>query len=468
MVQAADLLQRLDWLVLTDGFVQVVAAQSTTRTLLAPGYNVLAVAANALPVNGLSPAIDTFYVAGRTLPQVSVPLPTISAAVAVVTSASALLMATAAASNPAPELLKVWLMAGADNRTRNVSGADLQAYTANSANGLDPRYGAGQLNIRNSYQLVLGGERNSIEDGGVPVSTDGYDRDDAFGGAASSNSIANYPLAGIVRAGRLAISLSWLARIVDDAGLFDPSRTLYNIDLQLIETAGGGIVASSSSLNDNTENLRVAVSPGHSYTIRVVNAHGAAFNWPYAIAWHLDPDGDRDTLPDRHETTACPLADDADSDDDGLADGAEDVDDDGVVDATETSPCAADSDGDGVQDGTERGVATGVADPDGAGPLLGTDASRFQADADPATTTSATTADSDGDGFVDGLEDSNANGRLDAGESDPGSATSVPQHGVTVPLPAWALWLLAVGLAGLAQLIRSTSLPICSDSSMRR
>ncbi|MDF1554944.1 MAG: hypothetical protein P1P84_17885 [Deferrisomatales bacterium] len=41
------------------------------------------------------------------------------------------------------------------------------------------------------------------------------------------------------------------------------------------------------------------------------------------------------------------------------------------------------------------------------------------ADADPSTTTDPTNPDSDGDGFLDGEEDLNGNGRVDLGEMDP-------------------------------------------------
>ncbi len=76
-------------------------------------------------------------------------------------------------------------------------------------------------------------------------------------------------------------------------------------------------------------------------------------------------------------------------------------------------------DGDGIQDGTEMGITTGVLDPDGAGPISGTDTLIFQPDLDPLTTTDSLLADSDGDGQSDGEEDTNFNGQVDAGESDP-------------------------------------------------
>lgn len=218
--------------------------------------------------------------------------------------------------------------------------------------------------------------------------------------------------------------------------MFDPSsRVVHNFNLELIDTTGGGnaVVASSQSTIDNTETLAIAVLAGRSYSLKVSNTHGSNVNRDYALGWRLESDRDRDGLFDKFEAGSCPGVSDADSDDDGLSDGAEDVNLDGVINATETNPCVTDTDGDGVQDGTERSITTPVADPDGAGPLLGTDPGSFVPDADPATTTSATIADTDGDGANDGAEDLNHNGAFEPGESDPNNAGSVPTAVQTVP-----------------------------------
>jgi hypothetical protein len=126
----------------------------------------------------------------------------------------------------------------------------------------------------------------------------------------------------------------------------------------------------------------------------------------------IDSDGDGvfDTV---EQQSGCMLANDADTDDDGLGDGVEDANANGAVDAGETSPCVADSDGDGLLDGTERGLTAADIGAD-------TDPAVFVADADPATTTDPLAADSDRDCIDDGIEDANRNGRIDDGESDPG------------------------------------------------
>lgn len=124
-------------------------------------------------------------------------------------------------------------------------------------------------------------------------------------------------------------------------------------------------------------------------------------------------DTDGDGLLDTLEIAGCTSPTDADTDDDGLADGAEDANLDGVLNAAETSGCAADTDGDGLQDGTEQGLVAALA---------ATDPAVFRPDLDPATTTNPLVADTEGDGLADGAEDLDANGRVDAGETDPNVA----------------------------------------------
>ena len=82
---------------------------------------------------------------------------------------------------------------------------------------------------------------------------------------------------------------------------------------------------------------------------------------------HVDSDGDG--LDDDVEVIAGTDPNDADSDDDGLEDGEEDVDHDGVVDPRETDPNDDDSDGDGLEDGVEVAIGTDPldADTDGGG-----------------------------------------------------------------------------------------------------
>ena len=161
-------------------------------------------------------------------------------------------------------------------------------------------------------------------------------------------------------------------------------------------------------------------------------------------------DIDGDSLPDDVEDSSCTDENDADSDDDGLSDGEEDVNHNGIVDSGETDPCNDDTDGDGIQDGTELGITVGIPDPDDAGPLLGTNMSFFIPDADSNTFTDPLDDDTDNDGLLDGEEDTNYNGRVDEGETDPTTteATAVPYIGFTGMIVLFLILLLTGYIKG--------------------
>ncbi|WP_437967837.1 hypothetical protein WMF04_00435 [Sorangium sp. So ce260] len=124
-------------------------------------------------------------------------------------------------------------------------------------------------------------------------------------------------------------------------------------------------------------------------------------------------DTDGDGLGDDLEVVIGTDPNDADTDDDGVRDGQEpnptdDHDGDGLI-----NPLDIDSDNDGLFDGTELGLGCG-------GP--GTDAAAGNCipDGDAgATTTSPLEADTDHGGVTDGSEDTDLDGVVDAGETDP-------------------------------------------------
>ena len=124
----------------------------------------------------------------------------------------------------------------------------------------------------------------------------------------------------------------------------------------------------------------------------------------------MDTDGDG--LSDPDETTHGTDPNDADSDDDGVPDGSEktpfeDTDHDGLINALDP-----DSDDDGVFDGTESGY-------DCKNPATNVKLGHCRPDADPATHTDPSDADTDKGGVRDGAEDTNFNGKLDPKELDP-------------------------------------------------
>lgn len=315
-------LRRLDWVIETDEYLQVVGMNNgdgigtSTTPLLGGAFNAVAVGrSDGLHQLGTA-ALDATYTAGRVRPDVVVPVGTTSLATPHVAAAAALLIATghataALSSDPVAtsttnrsgglvrnaersEVVKAALMAGADRVTRNASSANLDAYrdvaAHQSANGLDRRYGAGQLNVRNSYLIVAAGEQGSVEDGNraAGVGPRGFDYDPRFGGADGSNATGTYvlPVSPVPR--RLSVALAWNIDITGTTMQgFNTAAILHDLNLALVDADGATVAASQGTL-DNTENLWLVVPAKARYTLRVTGV--GAFSWDYAIAWQLVPE----------------------------------------------------------------------------------------------------------------------------------------------------------------------------------
>ncbi len=280
--------------------------------------------------------------------------------------------------------------------------------------------------------------------------------DGAGGTLAASNDFASREDGEPAHAGIAGGKSVWWRWVAPGSGALTLTTAGSSFDTLLAVYTGSTLaglaqVGASDDAGGPQSALTVEVGAGVEYQIAVDGKGGA--RGALALAWAFAADTDGDGLPDTVEESGCTLSTDADTDDDGLADGEEDANRNGVVDAGETDPCNPDSDGDGIQDGTELGRSEGVPDPDGDGPLLGTDLTVFVPDADPRSTTSPLAADSDGDGYPDGVEDANRNGSVDEGESDPRDAGSVPQSPARrqVPVPPWApaALCLALGVLGV-------------------
>ena len=334
--RAGDLLRRLDWLIDRDEFIQVVGLSNgaTNPPLLAGAYNALAVGRTDGRHGLGSGFVDEIYSAGRTKPDLVVPQGTTSAAAPVVAAASVLLAehgqnSVELSSDPEfsskynrrnmqifnasrSEVIKAVLMAGADRSTGNSTGFDITDYRQTAENqtdnGLDRRFGAGQLNIFNSYHILDAGEQNSIEDkpatsGAINLS--GFDYDPRFGGLNNSNGRATYQFSTGPGNSRINAALVWNIQIDSgDNNAFTGLATLHDLDLLLYDITGSEalLVAHSSSRIENSEHIWSALESNRRYLLRVqVNESGGAFLWDYALAWRIEVDSDGDGIPDNFD-----------------------------------------------------------------------------------------------------------------------------------------------------------------------
>ncbi|MBZ4419470.1 Ig-like domain-containing protein [Myxococcus sp. RHSTA-1-4] len=179
----------------------------------------------------------------------------------------------------------------------------------------------------------------------------------------------------------------------------------------------GQTVGTTTAAADGTWSVTGATpltNGSHSVTATTTDTAGntATDTNTFTVAM-TDSDGDGVDDITEIELGTDPL--DADTDDDGVQDGADgltDTDGDGTIDAKDP-----DSDNDGILDGTELGVTLENA-PVGTN----TRSPNFRPDDDPSTTTDPKRADTDGDGLNDGAEDADHNGRVGATETDPNNA----------------------------------------------
>lgn len=444
----SNFLRRLEWVIARDEFIHVAAPNNGSvgpRPLLTTVFN--AITAGRTDANHLKTVadIDTIYVAGRPAIHLVSPQPVASRAAPDIASA-VVLMVDAAHANPAwsdgntsnragdviynaerSETIKAALMAGASRFTNNTASAanvdDYRVATVDqTANGLDWRYGAGQLNINNSYAILAAGEQTSIQEGGNAIlSYTGFDYMPKFGGRRNADTLAEYNLGTSTGNQFFAVSLVWNLDVEGvNNGFFDSSAVLRNLDLYLVDTTAGAntVVASSLSTIDNTENIWFELLAGHDYQIRVESV-GADFEWDYSLAWHA--------------------IDFLDTDADGVFDHLDSDSLDACVPTVFVSVCATDSDNDGLTD-FDEGELT---DSDGDGILDYLESNLLDSDADGVFDyLESNILDDDGDGFTNHLDVWND----DACRPDASQCTyDIPMFS------AFAQWVLAAGLLCLGR-----------------
>jgi hypothetical protein len=312
--ETGRILRQVDRQVERNEFIQVVgmANSSSNSPLLGSAYNVIAVGRTDGGHDFGSDAVDSVYVAGRTRPDLVAPETTTSGATPIVSAAAALLVETghngaAALSNGSvyvsgvgtvynaerSETIKAALMAGADRITDNTfATANISDYRSSghqTSDGLDDRFGAGQVNILHSYQIIAAGEQDSFQDSGISngglIDLNGFDYDASFGGSFGSNRTATYTFSADADL-TLSASLVWNLGVSNDSGL---TATLHDLNLELFDTTTQTTTALSASPIDNTENLWINLITGHNYELLVKSGENTNFSWDYALAWHMSP-----------------------------------------------------------------------------------------------------------------------------------------------------------------------------------
>ena len=280
----ADALRRFDYTIHRDGYVAVVGTDNnpdgSVPTLMASSYNALVV---GLTNGAHSHGLTSLDAPGRIKPDIVAPSSYTSFAAPIVSSAAAMLLETAdknqalADASHHSEVIRSLLMAGASKTDRF---ADWDRTTTRP---LDDVYGAGELNIANSYNMLVAGKCPAATDKTVP--TTGWDY---ATGTADGNKLYFLDVPDGARA-TLAASLNW-DRIVTNglttAGQWgNPQAKVANMDLRLFQANGfelTDVVDQSLSVVDNVETIyQTTLTPGR-YALEV---RSDMTDVPYALSW---------------------------------------------------------------------------------------------------------------------------------------------------------------------------------------
>lgn len=284
-----EAVRRMDYAISRDDFVGTFGLNNGSNTqvpnLMAATYNgiVVGLSNGAHSRNGT--LIDG---AGRTKPDIVVPTTATSWATPTVGSAAALLIDTAR-ENSMPDgarsqAVKSLLLAGASKSGPNVSFS----WTNNSSSPLDSVYGAGQLNIENSYDILMAGKSGASNSSTAPATA--WDV-----GSTNSSSPQRY-FFDIGGTAAFTAALTWHRTVNATDTAPGPSvnysftSSLANLDMRLYQASGfttGSLVAASLSTVDNVELIYQSTLTAGRYVIEVSSPTGGV---TYGLAWQSIPE----------------------------------------------------------------------------------------------------------------------------------------------------------------------------------
>ena len=275
----------------------------TTTNVVLPGtaYNCISVGAyiNGNYYNSIGPTIDN----GRCKPDISGEWSDTSTATAQISGAAALLMQAAlrgdggSDTNSASDIrtIKALLLNGAVKPLGWTNG--------NSA-PLDARYGAGVVNVLNSYEQLAGGKHVCIATSTVPLNA----AHPPTGVVGTVSALSGWNFATNT-SGISSDSIHHFYFNVSNAVgsvKFDATATLVwnrhinysdvnDLDLLLYNTADSNLIAASTSYVNNVEHLYVTNLAQGRYDLQVWKAGGTpgvnivSAAEPYALAWEFVP-----------------------------------------------------------------------------------------------------------------------------------------------------------------------------------
>jgi hypothetical protein len=301
-------LRRFDYLIETGDMTAVVGTNNYNPDkpnslkhpkLLVHSYNAIVVGrSDGYHSRGMTTSL---YGGGRYRPDIVVPrpsdaespAPSTSRSTATVSSAATLLADVGEGTDAArTETIRALLLAGATKREfagfiDPATGLE-NSWARTPTQPLDDLFGAGELNIYNSYLSHLGGQYPGAE--GPPadsVGSYGWDYQNFKSYPTVGDMVYNFTIPVGSTADELSIVLAWNAKITDTpAAGFTPLESLQNLDLRLYDSTTtflGTEIDSSISTDYNVEHVyQEGLGPG-TYSLVVSGAAG----WDYGLAWRM-------------------------------------------------------------------------------------------------------------------------------------------------------------------------------------
>ena len=277
------ILARMDYAINRDGIIAVFGLNNgvgSVPNLMGSGFNGITVGrTDGLHSYGTTSAsLASTYANSRRKPDLVAPASASSWATPIVSSASVLLLETAngmaGTDDSRPEVVKSILMAGATK-------AEFVDWSNSSTQPLDDKYGAGELNIRNSYQIMTAGQQNGSLTPASTVSSTGWD----WGSAAHDTSMLYF--FDLSASSSLSAVLTWNIQVVPNGDWSSLSLSLESLYLRLYQATAftlGALVAESVSNLDNVQLIWAESLASGRYALQVSNV-GTTGTADYAVAW---------------------------------------------------------------------------------------------------------------------------------------------------------------------------------------
>jgi hypothetical protein len=276
VIWALQILQKEDYRIERDNVISVVGVDngSSLSQMLANGYNSIAVGVSNgnHPRNGTT--VDTTT---RVKPDLVAPAAYTSYATPIVSSAATLLVGEinrtgSLSAARSPLVMKALLLAGATK-------AEFSNWSHTPQQPLDRTYGAGELNVYNSYKALVAGRQVSASNAEVKLT--GWDSN-----TTSTSSRRLYFFT--VPAGKkmaLSAALAWYRHVSPDALWTTLTPRIENLDLKLWRSSSytlGSLVSSSNSTIDNVEHVYETSLVAGQYALEVtasVNSEAFGLAW---------------------------------------------------------------------------------------------------------------------------------------------------------------------------------------------